>query len=93
MDYPPYLLCVEEQWMICNMRRLTTLGICVKMCCMKSKYTYTIVRCHVDLDVCPTLFVRMVIPLRMYEFADIVKERAFSWVSIVRVKHRPYFWC
>ncbi len=31
--------------------------------------------------------VRMVKPLRMDEFADIVKERAFSWVSIVRVKN------
>ena len=29
----------------------------------------------------------MVKPLCMDEFADIVKERAFSWVSIIRVKN------
>ena len=29
----------------------------------------------------------MVKPLRMDEFADIVKERAFSWASIIRVKN------
>ena len=39
------------------------------------------------LSFCSTLFVRMVKPLRMDEFADIVKERAFSWASIVRVKN------
>ena len=36
---------------------------------------------------CSTLFVRMVKPLRMDDFSDIVKERAFYWVSIVRVKN------
>ena len=35
----------------------------------------------------PFTMVRMVKPLRMDEFADIVKERAFSWASIVRVKN------
>ena len=30
---------------------------------------------------------RMVKPLRMDEFADNVKERAFSWASIIRVKN------
>ena len=39
------------------------------------------------LSFCSTLFVRMVKPLRMDEFADIVKERAFSWASIIRVKN------
>ena len=29
----------------------------------------------------------MVKPLCMDEFADIVKERAFSWASIIRVKN------
>ena len=35
----------------------------------------------------PFTMVRMVKPLRMDVFADIVKERAFSWASIVRVKN------
>ena len=39
------------------------------------------------LSFCSTLFVRMVKPLRIDDFADIVKERAFSWASIVRAKN------
>ena len=36
------------------------------------------------LSFCSTLLVK---PLRMDDIADIVKERAFSWASIVRVKN------
>ena len=62
---------VEEQWMICNVNDAVW-------------KVGTLTQC---LSLCSTLFVRIVKPLRMDEFADIVKERAFSWASIIRVKN------
>ena len=83
MDYTTaYLLYVEEQWMICNMRRLTALGIC-----KVPSHDCWLPRGSRCLSFCSTVFVRMVKPLRIYDFADIVKERAFSLASIVRVKN------